>query len=70
MRQQKNEQRQKKNQKWFHGRCREPDVTLTGVTTAVDEGSGTAAAGEEGQCWCHEPLHDPALPRAQTQAAG
>lgn len=42
---------------------------LTGVAV-VEESGGTAAAGQEGQRRRHEPLHDPALPRAETQAAG
>lgn len=42
-------------------------VTLTRVA-AVQECGGTAASGQEGQCRGHEPLHDAALPWAQTQA--
>lgn len=44
-------------------------LTLTRVA-AVEEGGGAAAAGQEGQRRRHEPLHDPALPRAETQTAG
>lgn len=43
--------------------------TLTRVAV-VEEGGGAATAGQEGQRRGHEPLHDPALPRAQTQTAG
>lgn len=42
---------------------------LTGVAV-VEEGSSAATAGQEGQRRRHEPLHDAALPRAETQAAG
>lgn len=42
---------------------------LTGVAV-VEEGGSAAAAGQEGQRRRHEPLHDAALPRAETQAAG
>lgn len=44
-------------------------LTLTRVTI-VEEGGGAATTGQEGQRWCHETLHDAALPRAETQAAG
>lgn len=48
-----------------YSRC----LTLTRVAV-VEEGGGAAAAGQEGQRRRHEPLHDPALPRAEAQAAG
>lgn len=44
-------------------------LTLTRVAV-VEEGGGAATAGQEGQRRRHEPLHDPALPRAEAQAAG
>lgn len=49
---------------WVDGGLR-----LTRVTV-VEQGGGAATAGQEGQCWRHETLHDAALPRAETQAAG
>lgn len=42
---------------------------LTGIAV-VEESGGAATAGQEGQRRCHEPLHDAALPGAETQAAG
>lgn len=42
---------------------------LTAVT-AIEEGGGAPAAGQEGEGGRHEPLHDAALPWAQAQAAG
>lgn len=55
------------------GTCRglwvEGCLRLTRVAV-VEQGGGAATAGQEGQCWCHETLHDAALPRAEAQAAG
>lgn len=51
------------------GGCVARRVTLTSVAV-VEQGGGAAAAGQEGQRRRHETLHDAALPRAETQAAG
>jgi len=41
---------------------------LTTIFAIFEDTGSTAAPGEEGQCWRHQPVDDAALPRTQCQA--